>query len=155
MLALLVAIVVFLLLPDEQQALPDTTGSSLSPSPSPSDTSSSASPSQEPKAKPTARGMRDFLGTYLDTAASDPPAGYAMLTRSFQAASGGLSGYEGFWGGVAGIESLSFTEVDTEGLVVGYTYAYRTDAGAVITEDVSLQLSYDPAQDTYLIADEA
>lgn len=152
---LLAAIVFFLLLPDDQQAPP-----AADPAPSatsdPSPPSESADPSDEPSpAAPTAAGMRSFVSGYLQTAASDPDAGFAMLTPSFQQESGGLSGYTGFWGQVTSVQQPEFSEVDPESLTVGYTYTYRTANGGEFVDDVGLQLAYDPATDRYLIADEA
>ncbi|VXB63159.1 serine/threonine-protein kinase [Nocardioides sp. AX2bis] len=157
-LLLLAAIVFFLLLPDEQQDAP-TADPAPSVSSSPSETddpSPSADPSDEPSpAAPTAEGMQSFVSGYLQTAASDPDGGFAMLTPSFQQASGGLSGYTGFWGQVTSVEPPEFVEVDPESLTVRYTYTYRTANGGAPTDTVGLRLAYDPATDRYLIADEA
>ncbi len=151
---LLGAIVFFLLLPDEQEVAGPGTEPSGSPSASASP-SPSASPSEEPPPRPTRRGMTSFVTDYLQTAATDPPAGFRQLTPDFQAASGGISGYTGFWGRVSSVDAPEFSEVDPGGLTVRYTYTYRTSDGGESTESVGLQLTYDPATDRYLIADEA
>lgn len=157
-LALLVAIVFLVMQPDDQPAAPgaETTAPSASTpvAPSPSE---DPRPSRTPRptAAPTEEGIRAFIADYLQTAASDPEAGFTMLTPAFQQASGGLSGYTGFWGQVTSVSDIEFTEVDPENLTVGYTYTYRTANGGPTTGDVALELSYDPAADQYLIADEA
>lgn len=156
-LALLVAVVLLVRQPDDQQAAPPVE------SPAPSASSSSPTPSEDrdpprdptPTAEPTEEGIRSFVTDYLRTAAADPDAGFAMLTPSFQQASGGLSGYTDFWGQVTSVSDIEFTEVDPESLTVGYTYTYRTANGRPTTGDVALELAYDPAADRYLIADEA
>ncbi len=99
--------------------------------------------------------MSSFVAGYLQTASSDPAAGYAMLTPTFQQASGGLAGYTGFWGQVTSVTAPQFSQVDTDSLTVRYTYTYRTANGGESTESIGLKLAYDPAADRYLIADEA
>ncbi len=148
---LLVAIAAFWLQPDEQEA-----GVPEAQAPSPAAEPSSEDPSDDPTPEgPTERGMGRFIRDYLRTAAADAPAGFAMLTPSFQQQSGGIGGYEGFWGQVEGVQDVEIAEVDTEALTVGYTYTYRTTDGREIPDSVTLQLSYDADQDRYLIADEA
>ena len=96
--------------------------------------------------------MEDFVEGYLETASSDPEAGFALLTRSFQRASGGLEGYEGFWDDVSNprIESIS---ADAEALTVTYSYRYNLRGRGIQNEDVTLRLQ--PDGDALLIDGEA
>lgn len=110
----------------------------------------SSSPST-PSAQPTATGIRSFVTTYLQTAPRDPAAGFAMLTPTFQSESGGLSGYEGFWGKVARIDSVRAItpKLGDDDLRVSYHYTYTMDNGSQHTEEVHLRLLYDGGR--YLI----
>ncbi|WP_051218498.1 serine/threonine-protein kinase [Nocardioides insulae] len=142
---------------DDRSANPTTAASSAPASPSPSGSSQSPteSPSESATDGPTAEGVTSFVDTYLRTAASEPPAGFAMLTPEYQDASGGLSGYESFWGGVAEIEDIAWIEPQLgdgsgNGLGVDYKYTYRMDSGERHTEQVHLDLTY--SDGTYLIA---
>ncbi len=98
--------------------------------------------------------MRQFIQDYLSTAASDPRAGYAMLTPTFQAASGGLEGYRGFWERSSEVQGVEVLEADPRTLGVRYTYRYRTQDGRTISDDVQLQLDYDATTGRYLISAE-
>ncbi len=104
---------------------------------------------------PTARGMEQFIGDYLATAAADPATGYTMLTPAFQQASGGLEGYRSFWDTVESAE-LQSVEADPESLSVAYTVAYEMDSSGPgsgeSTDDVNLTLAF--ADGTYKIAEE-
>ena len=100
----------------------------------------SSSPSQTtPPAQPDAEMIENFATDYLTTAAADPRAGYAMLTPAFQAESGGLPGYEGFWGRVSNVR-VDDVQADPEALTVRYTYTYDLAAAGVQTDTVELQL---------------
>jgi len=113
----------------------------------------STSPSETPSAGPTDYGVRTFVSTYLTTAASDPTKSYTMLTTDFQAASGGLSGYRGFWGHVVRIDRIATISPEVgDPLGVSYRYTYTTDDGRAHTENVHLRLVYDDGR--YLIAGE-
>jgi len=95
-------------------------------------------------AAPTAEGVRSFVTSYLQTAASDAPAGFRMLTSAFQDESGGLSGYEGFWGHVARIDAIDRVtpELDGDDPKVSYRYTYTMDDGSTHTDDVHLRLVF-------------
>jgi serine/threonine protein kinase len=123
-------------------------GGSGSPSASASN-SDSAGPSSSADA-PTEDGMTSFVNDYIDTAVTDPSSAFQMLTPEFQRRSGGLEGYESFWGEVrnAKIESIS---ADPDALQVSYRYRYNRPGGPT-TDDVTLQLVYQDGQ--YLIAGE-
>jgi serine/threonine protein kinase len=98
-----------------------------------------------------AEAMEGFVTDYLQTASSDPPAGFQMLTPAFQEQSGGVDGYRGFWDDVTSVDIRRVT-ADADALTVSYTYSYEKD-GDERTDDVTLQLQ--PSGDTYLIAGEA
>ena len=101
---------------------------------------------------PTSDDLRAFVTDYLERAAEDPADGYELLTPAFQETSGGRAGYDGFWGGVAGVRDIQVTEADPESMTVGYTYTYDLDNGQSRTESVRLQLVYDGSR--LLVADE-
>lgn len=122
--------------------------------PTPSATGEPSGPETSPTAKPTAtaEGMTAFIESYLETAADDPAAGFAMLTPAFQDESGGIAGYEGnFWGNVKRIRDIDVTDADPESLTVAYTYTYQLEQGGPVTEDIDLQLELTD-DGSYLIA---
>ncbi|WP_148614875.1 serine/threonine-protein kinase [Nocardioides rubriscoriae] len=135
--ALLGVIAVLALMDDPQQtgngpsAGSPTSATSRTPSPT-TDAPTTAAP-------PTRQDLEDFVAAYLDTASQDPPAGFAQLTPGFQAASGGLAGYTGFWGDVTNTRLLSI-EADPGDLTVRYTYRYTKAGSGQTTDDVTLQL---------------
>ena len=117
------------------------------------DNSPSASDRTSQPAGPTAQGMEDFIADYLATAPADPEAGFAMLTPEFQAQSGGIEGYRGFWSTVESAEPLD-VGADPESLTVQYTVEYTMrEGGDTSTDDVSLALVYEDG--TYRIAGES
>ncbi|MDQ4053096.1 MAG: serine/threonine protein kinase [Actinomycetota bacterium] len=102
--------------------------------------SASPAPSQTTRpARPDAESIEKFATDYLTTAAADPQAGYRMLTPEFQAESGGLPGYEGFWGRVSNVR-IDDIQADVAALTVTYTYTYDLAASGVQTDTVELQL---------------
>ncbi|WP_244929091.1 serine/threonine-protein kinase [Nocardioides sp. W7] len=125
--------------------------------PDPDPDSSSATPSADessapPQAeKPSAEAMTRFITGYLETAAADPEAGFQMLTGSFQDTSGGLSGYENFWGGVKRVTDIEVVDADPESLTVTYRYRYQLAQGPPIQDNPTLQLVFDERTGTYLI----
>jgi eukaryotic-like serine/threonine-protein kinase len=144
--AVLVGLIVWAALstraPDQQTPTADEP---ISRTPSKKPTASkSTSPSPSP-AQPTARGMEQFIGDYLSTAASDPATGFTMLTPGFQQESGGLEGYRGFWGTVESAQ-LESVQADPETLTVGYTVAYEMDSSGPgsgqFTDNVNLTLAF-------------
>lgn len=130
--ALVAMIGVLLLLQDDP---PDPRGGG-SPS------ASTTSPRATQPIRPTAAEMESFVEGYLETADADPPAGFALLTPSYQAASGGLSGYEGFWGGVTNVEIESI-EASVDDLTVEYTYSYNLRGDGKQTDTVRMTLEQD------------
>lgn len=112
---------------------------STRPSHSPS---SSAPASPSPAAGPSEDGIRAFLSTYLDTASSDPAKAFSMLTPHYQRASGGLKGYEGFWGNVRKIHDVGDVAPSLDPLGVSYRYTYTLRGAGKRTEDVQLRLVY-------------
>jgi hypothetical protein len=105
-----------------------------------------------PPEQPTAEGMETFISDYLTTAAADPSESFPMLTKEFQAASGGYEGYAGFWDT---IESARLVDVsaDPEALTVAYTVDYVRTDGSEASGDVVLGLVFRNGR--YLIAEEA
>jgi serine/threonine protein kinase len=105
-----------------------------------------------PPEQPTAEGMETFISDYLTTAAADPSESFPMLTKDFQAASGGYEGYAGFWDT---IESARLVDVsaDPEALTVAYTVDYVRTDGSEASGDVVLGLVFRNGR--YLIDEEA
>jgi hypothetical protein len=86
--------------------------------------------------------MKQFAEDYVTTAASDPEAGFAMLTPQYGADSGGLQGYETFWSTVTNPQILSVDAdaSDPDNLTVTYDYRYNRRGQGVQTETVTLSL---------------
>jgi serine/threonine protein kinase len=103
-------------------------------------TSQSSAGSGEPVTKSQ---IETFVADYLDLAPRDPEQAFALLTPAFQAASGGLEGYQGFWGRVANTK-LESVRADPEGLRVSYTYTYTLRGEGRTTQTVSLLLERGP-----------
>ena len=133
--ALVVAIVVLLRQDDPQTALGDGASSGPSSTTDPGGPSSTepSTPTQPP---PTEADLQSFIESYLQTASSDPAAGYEQLTPAFQAAS---PRYDQFWGGVTNPEVLSFS-ADVDALTVSYTYRFQERGRGRVTDSESLQL---------------
>ena len=71
--------------------------------------------------------MTDFLENYIATASSDPQAAFDMLTPAFQKRSGGMTGYQRFWGNVRSAEVL---EVSADPATLEVSYPYRYNRGS-------------------------
>ncbi|MFC5178230.1 serine/threonine-protein kinase [Nocardioides taihuensis] len=133
----------------------DRTGRTRSQEPSSSSapTTPSPTPTPTPADGPSRAAMKEFVADYLATAASRPRAAYDMLTPGFQADSGGLSGYLGFWNTVADARLVSVS-ADPDALTVDYLVSYTLNGGEPrAPESVSLALDYRDGD--YLIAAEA
>lgn len=102
-------------------------------------------------AEDTEEALESFVSDYLGLVVSDPEQAYARLTPEFQAASGGESGYLGWWRTVQSADVLN-VKADPEALTVSYTVKYVMTDGRKSTERVDLQL-YRHGE-TYLIAGE-
>ncbi|HET9423268.1 MAG TPA: serine/threonine-protein kinase [Nocardioides sp.] len=89
-----------------------------------------------------AADLEQFAEDYVATAADDPPAGFAMLTSEYQQESGGLEGYETFWGTVTNPRILD-VQADPDNLTVTYTYSYNVRGEGKRTETVTLRLVQD------------
>jgi tRNA A-37 threonylcarbamoyl transferase component Bud32 len=98
-------------------------------------------------AESTSERLERFAEDYVRTASSDPRKGYDLLTASYQQASGGLAGYEGFWSRVSDVR-VERVSPDPDAMRVTYIYSYLID-GSRRTETVTLQLTR--AGDRYLI----
>lgn len=121
---------------------------------SPGSTTSSASedPTPSPTEGPTAADIEEFAADYVRTAASDPGAGYAMLTPAYQRASGRLQGYTGFWGSVREVRDFTMEGADPVAGTATYTYTYRRAGTGTVTETVELTLQEQP-DGGFLISD--
>jgi hypothetical protein len=113
---------------------------------------------------PTAQGMEQFVRSYLATVTRDPHEAFAMLTPSFQAASGGYDGYRSFWSTIASA-TPSDVRADPAEMTVSYHVEYVGSASngkgrkegrgakggkdALAPDDVVLRLVYDAGH--YLI----
>ena len=123
----------------------------------PPETPAGESPSQSPPTSPgetseaNAADMEAFVSDYLTTASSDPPSGFEMLTPEFQAASGGVEGYESFWGNVSNVDLVE-VEADADNLTVSYFYTFNFRGEGRQEDDVLLRLEYQDGR--YLIAEE-
>ena len=106
--------------------------------PSAGETSASGTPSDEPTAV-TEEDLAQFATTYVETADADPEAGFDLLTPAYQAESGGLAGYLGFWGGVSEVEDMAVRGADPEAGTVTYRYTYEFN-DAKRSETVTLVL---------------
>ena len=73
---------------------------------------------------------------YLETASTDPAAGFEMLTPGYQAES---PDYEGFWGSVTNVRVQALS-VDPESLTATYTYTYNQQGVGKRTERIRLEL---------------
>jgi hypothetical protein len=107
-------------------------------------------PSTSPTPGPTEDGIRSFVSSYLSAASGDPGQGFAMLTADYQRASGGLSGYERFWGNVTKIHAVTDITPSLDPLGVSYRYTYTLRGTGKRTEEVHLDLVYDGGR--YLIS---
>jgi serine/threonine protein kinase len=132
-LLLVLALGVFLVLPDRGPSTTDAGGgrspsASSSPSASPSSRTPSASPSpsatRKPKPKPTAAGLESFIRDYLATVGTNPDRAWTMLTPRFQRQSGGLAKYRRFWTG-AGPGRVLALSADPSALVVSYRVKFE------------------------------
>jgi hypothetical protein len=149
--AILLGIVGWVLLSDgDPEADPAATGNGTGKSDRPS-TSAPASP----KPSPNAQDMESFISDYLATAVSDPQTSFGMLTPEFQAESGGIEGYRGFWDTIESAD-LQQVQADPRALTVAYTVDYTVDGPGnstrQSTSDVNLTLVFEDG--TYKIAAE-
>ena len=133
---------------------------SETPSETPTETpSETATESEEPTTEPspsdpaagTPAAMRAFVQDYFARVTSDPESTFQLLTPEFQAASGGIDGYTGFW---STIESATPRAIraDPRTLTTSYTIDYVTTAGRATTQQGRLQL--EQQGDGFLIAGE-
>jgi len=113
-------------------------------------TGGTADPADPPAADEA--DMEQFAQDYVRTAATDPAAGFALLTPEYGAESGGLQGYEAFWGTVSNprIQAIEADASDPGNLTVTYTYRYNRQGQGVLEERVTLLLVLE--DDGYRIA---
>jgi eukaryotic-like serine/threonine-protein kinase len=110
----------------------------------------SRTPSPSPSTGPTEDGIRSFVSAYLSAASADPGRGFTMLTTDYQRASGGLAGYERFWGKVTKVHDVTDIAPSLDPLEVSYRYTYTLRGTGKRTEEVHLDLVYDDGH--YLIS---
>jgi len=127
------------------------TGPTGHPTPSKTPSQSPSSSSTQQAAGPSEAGVRSFVQSYLETAASDPRQAFEMLTPSFQRESHGWYGYDGWWGQVTSIKSIDDIRPVLDPLGVSYLYTYtRRGEGVQKDQPVTLQLVYQDGR--YLIS---
>ncbi|MBB6629413.1 serine/threonine protein kinase [Nocardioides sp. KIGAM211] len=155
-IVVVVALVVFALLVAFALLTGGNGGNDPSDDVAPEPTSSgsgSGSPSESTSAEPagpTRAGMQEFITNYLATAPTDRRTAFEMLTPSFQAASRGYAGYDGFWSTIASA-SVGTVQANPKTLTVSYGVTYTKTDGSTTEDQVSLQLTYDADTGTYLI----
>ena len=114
-------------------------------------------PTQEPTQEPTeepandAALMRAFVEDYFAQVTSDPESTFERLTPRFQAESGGVGDYAGFWRTIASA-TVSDVRADPSTLTTSYTIQYVTTSGRTSTQQGRLLL--EESDGSYLIADE-
>lgn len=149
--AVTVAILTFALTTGGDEPAVDNSRPEADSSPSEPPTTQEEPPAEEPPPAedgPTAEALEDFAIDYVTAASNDPDDGFALLTPGYQQQSGGLEGYESFWGGVSDVD-VQTVQGDPESLTVSYTYSYDFE-GDRRTEDVTLQL--EESADGFLIS---
>lgn len=115
--------------PEEEAAsLPNTTRSA--------GTGDGTNDSPPSDSAPTAEELESFATSYVETAADDPNAGFALLTPGYQNRS---PEYADFWGPMSNPEILEI-EADPAALTVTYTYNYDYPGSGNQTERVTLFL---------------
>ena len=92
--------------------------------------------------------MRSFITTYLATVTSDQHRSWAMLTPSFQKASGGFGHYQQFWRGFTSATPQQIS-ADPSSMTVSYGVDYVKTDGSTSSDQVTLNLV--PAGSSYLI----
>lgn len=91
---------------------------------------------------PTEQELQDFASNYVQTASTDPAAGFAMLTSDYQARS---PDYEQFWGPMRDPEILEIS-ADPATMTVTYTYKYDYPSRGNVTETITLELVEEDGQ---------
>ncbi|MGN0065797.1 MAG: protein kinase [Nocardioides sp.] len=119
--------------------------------PTASDPTDQASDDPAADTAATEAAMEAFIGDYLATVTSDPEEAFGLLTPAFQAESGGLEGYLGWWRTVRDATLLNI-KADAETLEVSYSVKYDMKDGGKSTSRVNLQL--ERLDDSYRIAGE-
>jgi len=104
--------------------------------------------SSSPSSRAQAAAMRDFITTYLSTVTSDQHASWAMLTKSFQKASGGFGSYQGFWRTISSATPRDIIP-DPARMSVSYGVDYVKTDGSTSSDQVTLLLVRDGS--SYLI----
>jgi hypothetical protein len=109
------------------------------------------STSAEPEDTVTAAGMESFVTDYLAMVTSDPKEAWEHLTPDFQAASGHIGSYQGFWKTIESAQVVS-VDADPNSRKVTYEVEYQRRDGTSASDVVTLQLA--GSDGGYLIASE-
>ncbi len=111
----------------------DDPSSTAEPGPTDKDSTSESADALPP---PSVAELEAFATTYVETAAADPAAGFAMLTPAYQERS---PDYVEFWGSVEK-PKIKDVSADPAGLTVTYTYEYKQKHEGKREETVTLHL---------------
>ncbi|WP_183095833.1 serine/threonine-protein kinase [Nocardioides stalactiti] len=114
----------------------DDTDRSATPEDSTSQTDGADGSDAPTQDLPTTEELEAFATTYVETAADDPAAGFALLTPSYQQRS---PGYAEFWGTIKKPEILDVS-ADPAGMTVTYTYRYQQKKVGNREETVTLRV---------------
>ncbi|MDX6323939.1 MAG: eukaryotic-like serine/threonine-protein kinase [Nocardioidaceae bacterium] len=117
-------------------ASPSTGASSTT---TPTSTPTSTPTTRATPGRPTATAMRAFVTDYLATVTRNPAQAWGRLTPQFQAASGGLHRYRGFWSTISSAQARDIV-ADPAGHSVSYTVHYTRTDGSTSTGQVTLRL---------------
>jgi hypothetical protein len=100
---------------------------------------SSATGHSSAPAADQAAAMQAFITTYLSTVTSDQHASWAMLTPSFQKASGGFGHYQQFWRAYSTATPQQIS-ADPASMSVSYGVDYVKTDGSTSSDQVTLRL---------------
>ena len=123
--------------------------SQASESTQPSETAD-PTPTRTPRPRSTPAGgpaaEQQFVEGYYGTLPGDTRSGYEMLSPSYQAETGGYSGYAGFWNTIEDVQVTSTTPAGDGVVDVGLTYV--TSSG---TDSEVRRIYLEPSGGEYLI----
>ena len=80
------------------------------------------------------RRWRGFVTSYFADVTKDRDRTWHQLTPAMQAAAGGRSGYDGFWGSIASVRTTQ-TRADAQGKEADVTLTYTREDGTTSTEN--------------------
>ena len=126
----------------------DPRGPSATPPTSTQPSTQPSTPASSTSTGPTAAGMTGFVSDYLGTVTRQPERAFAMLTPSFQQASGGYGTYHSWWAPIHGA-TVSDLHADPAAMTVSYHVVYDGPRSRPSSDDVRLRLVYESGH--YLI----